>query len=283
MYERARAGVRPRRATTPPCASCVLTGAGERAFCVGADLERVDPGARRRALRHLASGTGAHLKGTGVLQAGRRRGQRAVPGRRLRDHARRPTSGSRPSTPSFGFPEPTHRASCPPAGRSCDCPARSPTPRRWSCCSPASASTPEHLLRVGVLNQVVAPRAPARRRPRTARAPGLAERPRRSQTIKAACSSSPTCRPEEAFAARGAARPARLHQRRRARGAAAFAARRPRFPSRALSEDPTHDRQQPHPRLLRTHASSSGFDKVVERRATRAEAIARRADRLTRA
>ena len=84
----------------------VLTGAGDKAFCAGADLSGMAAGAGFADL-HDARGEMARLfrERVGAGQADDRPGAGLRAGRRLRRWPWRATSSSRPTTPQFGTPE----------------------------------------------------------------------------------------------------------------------------------------------------------------------------------
>ena len=83
----ARSGQRSRRDAT--CASVVLTGAGERAFCAGADMKNGSGRVRPRLLgRRAARRLRRHRAARDARRAGDRARQRPRARRRLRDGAR---------------------------------------------------------------------------------------------------------------------------------------------------------------------------------------------------
>ena len=123
----------------PAVRAVLLTGAGDRAFCVGADLEESIPALASRALRHLPVGPRAPeghgfykpivAAVNGLCLGG---GFEILLATDIRIAAR-PRASASPSRPS---------ASCPRAGRSSGCSGRSATRRRWSCCSLGERFTP---------------------------------------------------------------------------------------------------------------------------------------------
>ena len=207
------AGAGPTRATTPTVRVVLLTGAGDRAFCVGADLDGVDPGARLRALRHLRTGIRAHLKGMA-----------------------RSTSRSSPRSTACAWAAASRSCSRPTSGSPRRTRASASPRRRWASCRPAARSSgwPRQIgyapaMELLLTGEPLRPGAPAaRRRAQPGRPPeelldgrtrlraerlaGLsATHCRRSRR---ACSSLADLPARRRLRGRGEARPADLHQRR---------------------------------------------------------------------
>ena len=150
------------------CACVVLTGAGERAFCVGADMKNTGnktgleywaARAARRLRRHRAA--------RDARRAGDRPGQRLRARRRLRDgarlrHRRRLRGGELRPARAAGRPAAARRRHdaaaapdpVPPGdGHAADRPARAGAPRRWSwasstrsCRAPSSTTAVERWV-----------------------------------------------------------------------------------------------------------------------------------------
>ena len=131
----------------------IVTGAGTRVLCGRRHARR--RGLGRRVRRHVLGEADHQLvrERLGDLQARDRGGQRLLP--RLRAHARDVVRlrDRDPSAPSSAFPKSAsacRRSSARSGSRSA-----STGSTRWSCCSPANASTPTRAKEIGLAGWVV--------------------------------------------------------------------------------------------------------------------------------
>ena len=118
----------------------VVTGAGDKVFSAGADLKSWI-GRKVQHRRDVADAAGhAAQPRAGGLEAGDRRRQRSLPGRRHDADAGHRHPRQRPSMPRSGSARSSAASSRPTAARS-GCRSSCRTPSRWRCCSPATPST----------------------------------------------------------------------------------------------------------------------------------------------
>ena len=212
MYEELGRAFAKAAATTTACVSIVLTGAGERAFCVGADLDRVHPGACRADTSTFRAWDPAHLKVAGFYKPIVCAVRGLCLGGGFEIMLATDIRIAAQTMPVFQLPEPTH-GFVPAGGTLVRLVRQIGYAHAMEIMLTASRFTAAEMAAEGVINQVVEP-DPGGDRQRSKLAQRIASlSPTAVQTIKEAALTLQDLPLAEAFRAGGGARPADLHER----------------------------------------------------------------------